>query len=262
MMILRILYFSPSTATGRHDSYRAALAFAWHARAAVRECGLKATVDFQWALPAISSKKQVHSLLSGADLLVMASPTYAQGSPWFLRRFLELGAGLQLWGRLGTAFASAGGTHTGGDVTVADTLRSLMGLGMSTFTFAQKFVVFGVQQKFLADGVFEPVDVWFLQQLARTAVAHLAGRIDIAQTDACVQRWALNTSYYQTFPTYDRLEAEQGELTRRLNQPLDEPNAYGWWSSQLDRDCTPPDARRLPFFDLLPIPGAAGPILE
>ena len=261
-MILRILYFSPSTATGRHDSYRAALAFAWHVRSALRECGLKAVVDLQWALPAITSKRQVHSLLTGADLLVMASPTYAQGSPWFVRRFLELGAGLQLWGRLGTAFASAGGTHTGGDVTVADTLRSMMGLGMATFTFAQKFVVFGVQQKFLADGVFEPVDVWFLQQLARTAITHLAGRIDHTQTDACVRRWALNTSYYQAFPSFESLEQELGNLTRRLNRPLEDPLAYEWWSTQLDRDCAPPNARTLPFFDLLPIPGAAGPIME
>ncbi len=261
-MILRILYFSPSTATGRNDSYRAALAFAWHARAAVRECGLNATIDLQWALPVITSKPQVHALLSGADLLVIASPTYAQGSPWFVRRFLELGAGLQLWGRLGTAFASAGGTHTGGDVTVADTLRSMMGLGMATFTFAQKLVVFGVQQKFLADGQFELGDVWFLQQLARTAVAHLAGRIDVGQTDACVRRWALNTSYYQEFPTFERMDAELGELTRRLNHPLSDPATYDWWSSQLERDCTPPDARTLPFFNLLPIPGAAGPIIE
>jgi NAD(P)H-dependent FMN reductase len=261
-MILRILYFSPSTATGRHDSYRAALAFAWHARWAIQECGLKAVVDLQWALPAISSRRQVHALLTGADLLVIASPTYAQGSPWFVRRFLELGAGLQLWGRLGTAFASAGGTHTGGDVTVADTLRSMMGMGMATFTFAQKFVVFGVQQKFLADGVFEPVDVWFLQQLARTAVTHLAGRIDPTQTDACVRRWALNTSYYQAFPSLESLEQELGDLTRRLNRPLNDPLAYEWWSTQLDRNCTPPDARTLPFFDLLPIPGAAGPIME
>lgn len=261
-MILRILYFSPGTATGRHDSYRAALAFAWHARSAIRECGLQAAIDLRWALPAITSRKQVHALLSGADLLVIASPTYAQGSPWFVRRFLELGAGLQLWGRLGTAFASAGGTHTGGDVTVADTLRSMMGMGMATFTFAQKFVVFGAQQKFLADGAFESVDVWFLQQLARTAIAQMTGRIDLGQTDACVRRWTLSTSYYQTFPTIQRLDAELGELTRRLNQPLSDPTAYEWWSSQLDHDCAPPDARMLPFFDLLPVPGAAGPIGE
>lgn len=257
-MILRILHFSPSTATGRHDSYRASLVFLWHARTALQEVLPSGRAELVWALPAITSKSAVYPLLSEADLVVIATPTYAQGSPWFVRRFLELGAGLQLWGRLGTSFATAGGQHTGGDVAVADTLRSLMGMGMATFTFAQKLVVYGAQQKFLPDGTFELIDSWFLQQLARTAVAHLAGRHRPGGTEECVVRWRLNTSYYQDFPKSDAMGEELGHLVTRINQPLTDASAYRWWTEQLGQDCTPPDGRALPFFDLLPLSAAHG----
>ncbi len=255
-MTLRILHFSPSTATGRHDSFRASLAFLWHTRAAMEAVLPSGRAELVWALPAITSKSTVHSLLSEADLSVIATPTYAQGSPWFVRRFLELGAGVQLWGRLGTAFATAGGHHTGGDVAVADTLRSLMGMGIATFTFAQKFVVFGAQQKFLDDGTFELIDIWFLRQLARTAVAHLAGRNHPGGTEECVARWQLNTAYYQDFPKSEVMQEELGELVERINQPLTDIAAYSWWTERLGVDCTPPDGRGLPFYHLLPSPSA------
>lgn len=256
-MMLRVLHFSPSTATGRHDSFRAALGFVAFLQAAVAEIRQGIDVELVWALPSITSKSGVHALLADADLTVIATPTYAQGSPWFLRRFLELGAGLQLWGRLGTAFASAGGQHTGGEVAVADTLRSMMGMGMATFTFSQKLVVFGAQQKFSADGTFDVIDTWFLRQLARTCVAHLAGRVQPGGTEECVRRWQLDTGYYNAFPEAKILQSELGELTDRLNALLHHPQGYEEWSRELGFDCRPPNARELSFFDLLPVPGVA-----
>ena len=255
-MILRLLHFSPSTATGRHDSHRAALVFVWFAREAVKESGADiAAVELVWALPAITSKPRVHELLATADLLVLASPTYAQGSPWFVRRFLELGAGLQLWGKLGTAFATAGGQNTGGDVAVADTLRSWTGLGMCVFTFAQKHVVFGTQQKFAADGEFELIDVWFLRQLARTCVLQLLARGEPSRAGDWARRLGLETGYYNTFPTEPELAALLGDVCFRLNAPLGEgAAAYAWWSNALGFDAAPPDASGLPFAALLPEP--------
>ena len=50
---IRILHFSPSTATGRHDSHRAALGIIWFAQAALTEFNLPHRVDLIWALPAI-----------------------------------------------------------------------------------------------------------------------------------------------------------------------------------------------------------------
>ena len=258
-MTLRILHFSPSTATDRHDSYRASLAFTWFARQAVEDLGASIPVDLVWALPAVGSREQAHRLISAAELTVIATPTYAQGSPWFVRRYLELCAGLQLWGRLGTAFATAGGLHTGGDVAVSDTLRSLMGMGMATFTFAQKLVVFGAQQKFAPDGTFDLVDLWFLQQLARTSVAHLAGRSGSRTVGELARFWNLNTSYYQQFPSAEELTTELGGLRDQLNAPLTDPSAYQWWSDCLAMDAFPPDASALPFFDLFPQPTFASP---
>jgi multimeric flavodoxin WrbA len=253
MLLLRLLHFSPSTATGRHDSHRAALAFVWFAREAVKESGADIAVELVWALPAITSKPQVQALLATADLLVLASPTYAQGSPWFVRRFLELGAGLQLWGKLGTAFATAGGQNTGGDVTVADTLRSWTGLGMCVFTFAQKHVVFGAQQKFTEDGEFELIDVWFLRQLARTCVLQLLARGEPSQAGNWARRLGLETGYYNAFPTESELAALLGDVCSHLNAPLGEgAAAYAWWSNALGFDAAPPDASGLPFAALLP----------
>ena len=254
-MKIRLLHFSPSTASGRHDSHRAALAFVWFAREAVKEAGADITVELVWALPAITSKPRVHELLSTADLLVLASPTYAQGSPWFVRRFLELGAGLQLWGKLGTAFATAGGQNTGGDVTVADTLRSWTGLGMCVFTFAQKHVVFGTQQKFAADGEFELIDVWFLRQLARTCVLQLLARNEPGAAGAWAKRLEVETGYYRSFPTEAELTELLGPLRDYLNAPLSAgASAYAWWSAALELDAAPPDASGLPFASLLPEP--------
>lgn len=261
-MTLRVLHFSPSTATGRHDSYRASLVFTWFVRQAIETVGSPIKVDLVWALPAIASREKAHHLMSGVDLVVIATPTYAQGSPWFVRRFLELCAGLQLWGCLGTTFASAGGQHTGGDVAVADTLRSLMGMGMATFTFAQKLVVFGAQQKFATDGTFELLDLWFLQQLARTAVTHLVGRSGSRSFLEMAQFWKLDTGYYNQFPTADGLAADLGQLRDRVNTPLVDPSAYHWWSDCLAMNAVPPDASVLPFFDLLPLPVVASPVVR
>jgi multimeric flavodoxin WrbA len=259
-VILRLLHFSPSTATGRHDSHRACLGFHHFARAAAAELDAPVKVEQVWALPAITSKASVQALLSGADLLVIASPTYAQGSPWFVRRFLELGAGLQQWGGLGTAFATAGGQHTGGEMTVMDTLRSLQGLGLATFSFAQKYVVLGAQQKFAADGEFDLIDTWFLRQLARTSLVHLLARRTSLNPVQLAHQLGLDTGYYNTFPSREALQSLVGEIQTRLNAPLGHGvSGYTSWIQELGDVAHPPDATSLPFRDLLPEPPVSQP---
>ena len=258
-MILRLLHFSPGTATGRHDSHRAILGFEWFAREAAREAEQRAGVTIKveriWALPSITSKAAVHALLSGADALILASPTYAQGSPWFVRRFLELGAGLQLWGGLGTAFATAGGLHTGGEMTVIDTLRSWQGLGLCTFTFAQKYVVLGAQQKFAADGEFDLIDAWFLRQLARTTVVQMIARCPGTTGPEWAKRFGLETGYYNAFPSEESIRGLVGSLRDRMNAPLTSGlAAYEWWTHELGTSALPPDVTGLSFSALLPEP--------
>jgi hypothetical protein len=51
-------------------------------------------VEVVEAYPAMASREAVASALAGASVLAVATPTYAQGSPWYVRRFFELSAGL------------------------------------------------------------------------------------------------------------------------------------------------------------------------
>ena len=126
-MTVRVLHFSPGTATDRHDSHRAALGFIHCLRSADPESFPNLVCELVWALPSINNPARVQSLLTGADVVVVATPVHGQGSPWYLRKFFELTRGLQLWGTLATAFATAGGQHTGGEMALLDTFRSLQG---------------------------------------------------------------------------------------------------------------------------------------
>lgn len=255
--LLRLLHFSPSTATERHDSHRAALGIGWFLQEAIRVHSLPHRWELVWALPTITDQARVHSALTGADLIVIGSPTYGQGSPWFVRKFFELTTGLALWAKPATAFATAGGNHTGGEQTVADTLRSLQGIGAATFSFAQKTMVFGTNQKFAPDGIFDFIDVWFMQQFARTLVLHLIARDAPDDAAAWAQKLGLDSGYYHFFPTETALQRDLGEIRHWLNRPLnDKSAAYDAWTERLGFDCHPPQSDILSFRPLLPSPTA------
>lgn len=254
-MKVRLLHFSPGTATGRHDSLRAGLGFAAFLREAFSGSGVDGEVEWAWALPTLTDGTEVHRMLRGADLLVVVTPTYAQGSPWYVRRFFELSVGLQLWGTLGTALATAGGVHTGGEVAVADTLRSLQGLGCCTFTFAQKQVVLGVQQKFAPDGEFDLIDVWFLRQLARTCVVQGIGRQDRCRAGRLAESWGVDTCYYRSFPSEAALKEEVAAVQVRMNQALEGGRATcAAWGRELGLILPDWEPDTLPFAHLLPRP--------
>lgn len=250
---VRILHFSPGTATGRHDSLRAAMGVAGFLREAAAEHRVDQPVELVEAYPAITSRGSVATALRGAAVLAVATPTYAQGSPWFVRRFFELSAGLAAWGTPATAFATSGGLHTGAEMALADTFRSLQGLGMATFTFAQKWVALGVQQRHAEDGRFDLVDAWFLRQLARTMLLHaMAARGQDGMEWAA--RLGLETDYYRRFPGADDLRGWAGGAMEHMNAPLSGPE--GWeglrgWSGQ---DAAPPDVSAWPHAALFPRP--------
>lgn len=253
---IRILHFSPGTATDRHDSHRACLGIGWFLDEASREHGLNQPWELCWAMPALQSKEAIARLIGGASVLVVATPTYSQGSPWYVRRFFELSAGLSAWGVPATAFATAGGLNTGGEVALADTVRSLQGLGAATFSFAQKWLVLGTQQKFAPDGTFDLIDIWFLRQFARTILLHaqLRHEADPGAGEVWADRLGLAPDYYRRFPPEAALAASLGPVRDRLNAPLTDPQAYARWTEDLGRDASPPDASMLPHPDLLPRP--------
>jgi flavodoxin len=251
--IVRVLHFSPGTATGRHDGHRAALGFLAFLREAAVAAAPELRSELVWALPAIGSRPDVHRLLSEVDLLVIVTPTYGQGSPWFLRKFFEQTRGLGLWGVLATVIATSGGQHTGGEMAVMDSMRSLQGAGACTFTFAQKLLVLGTQQRETAEGMFEPADAWFLRQLARTCVVQWLCRRHGPGTGPA-RRLGVDTGYYLYFPDRHRLVSETGDILRHMNAPLEDPATYGWWTERLGFEARPPDASGLPFAALLPQP--------
>jgi multimeric flavodoxin WrbA len=253
--LIRILHFSPSTATQRHDGYRASLGIVGFLQEELMTFRLAHRCELIWALPAINSREQVHALLSGGDLIVVGTPTYGQGSPWFVRKFFELSTGCSIWGKPATAFATSGGEHTGGEVAVGDTLRSLQGMGACTFSFAQKTLVFGTNQKFLADGHFDLIDIWFMRQFARTVLLHAITRDNPDDASAWAARLGLETDYYNRFPGEAQLQNTLGHIQSQLNAPLVSANAgYAALSATMNMDCFPPNASYLPFANLLPEP--------
>lgn len=258
---IRILHFSPSTSTERHDSHRASLGIVHFVQEALVELSLPHRVELLWALPAITSKEQVQALLNGGDVLVVATPTFGQGSPWFVRKFFELTTCCALWGKPATAFATAGGNHTGGETAVGDCLRSLQGIGAATFSFAQKTLVFGTNQKFARDGEFDLIDGWFMRQFARTLVLHAILRDSPDVGAEWAARLGLRTDYYNSFPTEKEMGGLIGGWINRLNLLLRRPEAgYAWLTDELGFDCVPHDASHLRFAELLPKPLMKDPL--
>ena len=252
--VVRFLHFSASTATQRHDGHRAGLGIAGFLNALIREQTLPMRLEYVWALPSVADRAAAPALLDGADVLVVGSPTYGQGSPWFLRRFFELTTSATLWGKLGTAWATAGGLHTGGETVIADTLRSLQGLGACTFSFAQKSMVFGTNQKFLADGVFDLIDVWFMDQFARTIALQTMARRHPGENWA--GRFGLEINYYRNFPTESGMPARVKEWRDALNAPLQvhPATAYAALTAKAGFDATPPSTEHLPFAEWMAPP--------
>ena len=255
---VRILHFSPGTATGRHDSLRAAMGVAGFLREAAFEQRVDQPVELVEAYPAVASRDAVATALRGAAVLAVATPTYAQGSPWFVRRFFELSAGLAAWGTPATAFATSGGLHTGAEMALADTFRSLQGLGMATFTFAQKWVALGVQQRHAEDGRFDLVDAWFLRQLARTMLLHA-----MAARERGGMEWAarlgLETDYYRRFPSEAEMRGWVGRAMDHMNAPLSGPEGWEGLRGWSGHDAAPPDISAWPHAALFPRPPGEPP---
>ncbi len=255
---VRVLHFSPGTATGRHDSLRAALGLAGFVGEGALELGVEQAVEVVHAYPAMASREAVWRTLEGAGVLVVATPTYAQGSPWYVRRYFELTAGMASWGTPATAMATGGGVHTGAEVALMDTFRSLQGLGMATFTFGQKWVAMGMQQRHGEDGEFGDVDAWFVRALARVTLMHALRRRGLGEEAGWASRLGLETDYYRRFPTEGAMGAMVGQARRLMNAPL--RDARGWealaaWAGQ---GAMPPDVTGWPAAGMFPRPPGEG----
>jgi len=166
----------------------------------------------------------------------------------------ELSTGCALWGKP----ATASGLHTGGEVAVADTLRSLPGLGAFTLSFAQKILVLGHQQKFDREGEFDLIDLWCLRQFARMRLLYGSLRGEPDAASGWADRLGLATDYYRRFPTQGEFLTLFEGVQARLNAPLTTPvSAYDQLAEGRYGNSRPPSAAGLPFADLLPQPNGS-----
>src|SRR5262249_10175403 len=143
-----------------------------------REHKLPVRATFHDAVPSLEKPEQAKALVNGARVLVVGGSTWAQGSAYYLRRFFELVDAEDLAGVSATTGATAGGSHTGGEIVIADTLRTLMGMGAQVFMLGQKSMVFPTGERFdpRAEGDFTILDCWFMEQFAKNiALVALAG---------------------------------------------------------------------------------------
>lgn len=147
-----------------------------------------------------AGRPEVAALLAGPPrVLVVGGSTWSQGSAAPLRRLFELGGEMSLQGVRATAFATAGGAHTGGEMVVLDSLRSLMAQGALAFTAGQRLMVFSTDERLEhPPGQFTPLDCRAMGQYARELLlqahagsdppktAALAGRLGVDLTSKAV----------------------------------------------------------------------------
>ena len=191
---VRFVLAAPSPYTGRFDTARAALGMALELRRLATEQRLPLRLRLL-ALPANAGRAEAAALLQGAPrVLVVGGSTWSQGSAPPLRRLFELAGDVSLQGVRATAFATAGGVHTGGELVVLDSLRSLMGQGALGFTAGQRLMVFSTDERLEPDpGQFSLLDCWSMGQYARQLLAQAHPQRDPA-------RLGVDLAYYRQFP--------------------------------------------------------------
>lgn len=223
---VRFLCLAPSPYTHRHDAMRAGLGILLSLDRVAEEFRLPLNTSFYDAIPALGNAGKAQALLRGPRVIVVGGSTWAQGSSYYLRRYFELANHESLIGVSASAWATAGGSSTGGEVVVSDTLRTLMGMGAHVFSLGQKYMVFSTGERLAPkEGDFTLLDCWYMDQFARTvAVAALAGN-DRAQTAALAAKLGIGHEYWRKFPASEAAIARYKPLRDRLTAAADEKSA-------------------------------------
>jgi len=113
---VRFISVAPSPYSHRHDSMRAGFGIFLSLQRIIAEEKLPIRVTYYDGAAVYDSSDQVRKLVRGADVLIIGGSTWAQGSALYLRRFMEYADAEPLYGVQASAWATAGGTHTGGEL--------------------------------------------------------------------------------------------------------------------------------------------------
>jgi len=223
---VRFLSFAPSPYTSRHDALRAGLGIYLSLDQVVRDHKLALRTSFHDGSAVFEQAEPAKRLVHGARVLVIGGSTWAQGSAYYLRRFFEFVDAEQLSGVSVTAWATAGGSHTGGETLVGDIFRTAMGMGAQVFSLGQKYMVFTTDERLAPkEGDFTPLDAWYMDQFARTiAVVALAGQ-DPERATALSRQLGTSPQYWLLLPKQDADLARYAPLLRRLNAAADPQSA-------------------------------------
>jgi hypothetical protein len=225
---VRFVFAAPSPYTGRFDATRAGLGIALELHRVAREQLLPVRISLV-ALPYEVESAEAKALFEpGPRVLVVGGSTWSQGSAAPLRRLFELGGGASLQGVRATAFATAGGAHTGGEMVVLDSLRSLMGQGALAFTSGQRLMVFSTDERLdHPPGQFTPLDCWAMGQYARELLLQAYASSDPVETKALASRLGVDLAYFRRFPrALSSLDPESISVCARIN-PLAAPARPG-----------------------------------
>jgi 4-amino-4-deoxy-L-arabinose transferase-like glycosyltransferase len=224
---VRFLCFAPSPYTKRHDALRAGLGIYLSLERLVGEHQLPLSATFWDGIPALEDGGKARTLLKGARVLVVGSSTWAQGSSYYIRRYFELANNESLLGTSATAWATAGGSATGGELVVEDTLRTLMGMGAQTFSLGQKYMVFTTGERFSPrEGDFTTLDLWYMDQFARFIALAALGGAGRAEAEALAAKFDLHHEYWRRFPKNEAaIAGRYRALRERLNAAADAGSA-------------------------------------
>jgi hypothetical protein len=221
---VRFISLAPSPYSNRHDALRAGFGIFLSLREVIATHALPMRASFHDGAEFFDDAAAIRAVLQGPRLLVVGGSTWAQGPSYYVRRFFELAGSQALTGVSATAWATAGGAHTGGEEVVSTILRSLMGAGAQAFTLGQKYMIFTTDERLdpATPGAFALLDVWYMDQFARQiAVVALAGH-DRRKAEALSQALGVSPHYYMSgFPPDAQTLARFRPLQEQLNQAAD-----------------------------------------
>jgi hypothetical protein len=217
---VRLICLAPSPFTHRHDALRAGFGIYLLLEDVILQQQLPIRTSYYDGSAFYNDRKRIAEVLTGPRVIVVGGSTWSQGPSLYVRQFFELAGGQNLSGVSASAWATAGGAHTGGEEVVSGSLRSLMGMGAQTFTLGQKYMVFTTDERLdpPVTGAFSTLDLWYMDQFARTiAVVALAGN-DRAAAEKLARQLGTGPYYFMTnYPPSEAVLRSYVPLQQRLN---------------------------------------------